>query len=179
METQKAERLPLSGSQKALRFGIAVGVLLLIWVIWGLSRNPFMKPVRTYYKGLSHEDPAQMAEAFPSWLVDAPVSGNEMGIPDMCSASVTMAKLSYGTDFSVRAGQSERKEVAPEVLEQIASGIEARYHVKVNVAKGYWLTLNASYRLGTGDTVQAVEYVRVYKINGRWVMLDIPSETEE
>ncbi len=179
MEAKRIDRPPMSGTQKALRLGICLGVLLVVWLIWGLSRSPYMRPVRTFYKGLSAEDTAKMTDAFPSWLVDVPRGGTEMTVTDMCSASLTIAKLTYGAGVRVRAGEISQTETDAATLEKIAAGIDTQYHVKAKVTRGLRVTLHVTYTDTAGMLTDTTEYVRIYKINGRWVLLDIPSTTED
>jgi len=70
-----------------------------------------------------------------------------------------------------------RTAVTEDYLEQIQEGISTQYGVDVKVTKGYWLSLAVTYSDDESEYV-IQEYARVYKINGRWVVLDVPGVEE-
>ena len=169
-----ADHLPLTGAQKGWRIAAVIAVLLLAFTIWLLLKNPFMKPVNQYYKGLSKRNTAAMSEAFPGWLTSAKKDEDSMGIADMC----VNVSLYYGKESTVKVSLISKQDVERDYLDRIEAGIKTQYQTDVTISEGVWLKLLAAYRKKDGSETEQIQYARVYKINGRWVMLDVPSETE-
>ena len=171
------ENVPLSGPQKAIRLTIILAVLVLIGIICLLLRNPFMKPVKSFYRGLSHGDVISMTQAFPKWLTEAKVSEDTVTTADMCSAVLSAAELDYGKGFKAKVSLSSKTEVGRDYLDKIESGIKAQYHTDVSISKGYWVRLCVLYR-SSGSEQEVTRFARIYKIDGKWYLLDVPSETQ-
>ena len=172
-----ADKLPLSGPQKAFRLMIILAVLVLTGLIFLLMRNPFMKPVKAFYRGLSHSDVSAMTEAFPKWLSDANVPEGTVTTAEMCSAVLSAAELEYGKDVKAKVSLISKSEVSKDYLEKIASGIKTQYHVDVSITKGYWVRLRVLYQFKNTEA-EITRYARVYKINGKWCVLDVPSDSQ-
>lgn len=170
-------KLPLSGPQKAFRFTIIISVLVLAGLIFLFLRNPFMKPVNAFYRGLSHGDVNAMTSAFPAWLSDASVPAGTMTTADMCSTVLSASEFDYGKGVKARAGLISKSEVSKDYLERIASGIRTQYHKDVSITKGYWIRLRVIYQQKNIQAEQIL-YARVYKIDGKWCLLDVPSESQ-
>ena len=168
--------IPRSGTQKAITLAAVIGVLVLIACIVTALRNPFMKPVKQYYKGFSADDADKMGKAFPGWLLDARVTEDTMTVYEMCSAMLSEKLLNYGEGQKIKAALAAKTPVEEDYLHKIADGIQSTYHVPAEVTKGYRCTLHVTYEVQGGKPYTATEYVRVYRINGKWVMLDVPSD---
>jgi len=54
-----------SDAQKALRFLFFLAAVVLGALLYLLLRNPELRPVKKYYKGLDKQDVDLMCEAFP------------------------------------------------------------------------------------------------------------------
>ncbi|MBR6419365.1 MAG: hypothetical protein IKS42_03440 [Oscillospiraceae bacterium] len=174
-EFQPAD-LPLSGKQKSERLIAAIFVLIACVCVYLVLKDPFMKPVRTFYKGMSRQSAAGMCEAFPAWLIQK-TDDTGQSVYETCGAVIAAGQLSYGMQADYKASLRTKTPVEQERLDKIASGIKTAYGMDVKVTKGY--TLSVSVRIkSSGEPVSLTQYIRVYKINGRWVMIDVPSDTE-
>lgn len=173
----QTDKAPLTGPQKAFRLLIILSVLVLTGLIWLLLRNPFMKPVKEFYRGMSHSEINTMTQAFPKWLSAADVSRETMTVSDMCSAALSETGMRFGKNTKVSVSLASKTEVGKEYLERIANGIEVQYHQKVSISKGYWIRLRVTYQFNSIETEEA-RYARVYKIDGKWYLLDIPSDSQ-
>lgn len=166
-----------SGAQKAKELLIGVGVLVGIGLVVLYCRGLYLKPMHSYYKALNKLNPEKMCGSFPNFLVNADVNAETMSIYDMCSMVTASAKTTYGTDFKTDVTVLSYEEKDAEYLQKLESGIRAEYQREVNISAGRWLTLSVTYEYGEFENT-VTEYVRVYKINGKWVMLDVPSGEE-
>ncbi len=165
----------LSGEQLAKRVAIVLAVILIAAGIAILFRNPFLKPVKKYYKGLEQQSVDAMSEAFPAWLVNAEVDDDTITVHGMCDVILTSAVYAYGTDFDVDYELITRTDVSESRLEQLESGIAVRYETEVEVSKGYTLKLLVTYSAGDHEA-EVTEYASVYRINGTWCILDVPGD---
>lgn len=170
------DRLPVSGTVRAIRLGVFLLMISAGVLIWLALRNPFMRPVKRYYKALNKRDTAAMTEAFPEWLAGADTDEGTVTVEDMCAAIVSATKYYFGQDSKATVVLRKQQEVGEEYLTRIADGIFTQYQRKVEITRGCWLTFDVTYK--TADSEQTrTEYARVYRINGSWYLLDIPSDT--
>lgn len=169
---------PLSSTQKIVRFCIFVGAVLLVGIVFALTRHPFMKPVRTFYKGMTAHSAEAMCDAFPAWLVNADVPDDTITVWQMCDTLLTAVGYNYGRESEFTVKFHGKREVEPERIVRIEAGIASTYGVAVDITKGYYVTVHVIVDDGSDEPATVTQYVRLYKINGRWVMLDVPSDTE-
>ena len=174
-EFQPAD-LPLSGRQKSERLIAAICILIACVCVYLALRNRFMKPVRTFYKGMSAQSAADMCEAFPAWLIQN-TEDTGQSVYETCGAVIAAGQLSYGMQADYKASLRTKTPVEQERLDKIASGIKTAYGIEAKITKGYELSVSVRVK-SSGEPADVVQYIRVYKINGRWVMIDVPSDTE-
>ena len=89
----------------------------------------------------------------------------------------TSHTLDYGKGFKAKVSLSAKTEVGRDYLDKIESGIKAQYHTDVSISKGYWVRLCVLYR-SSGSEQEVTRFARIYKIDGKWYLLDVPSETQ-
>ena len=164
-----------SGKRKAMELAIAVVAVIAVVIVVAVCKNLYLKPIRGYYKGLSKDSVDKMCDAFPAWLVNAQLDAESVTVYDMCTMVTSTAKLGYGEHFKAKAKLVTYEEKDDNQLETIENGIFSTYHQKVSVTEGRVLTLSVTYKYGDGKQNVVNEYVTLYKMNGRWVMIDVPS----
>ena len=162
---------------RAIRLGVFLLMITAGVLIWLALRNPFMRPVKRYYKALDRRDPAAMTAVFPEWLVNADTDEDTVTVEDMCAAVVSATNYYFGQDAKASVVLRRQQEVGEDYLKRIADGIFTQYQRKVEITRGLWLTYDVTYQ-GEGTEQTRTEYARVYRINGSWYLLDIPSDTD-
>lgn len=162
-----------TGTQKAIELVVGAVIVLLAIIIISLVRSSYMRPISTYYKGLSAMNEKKMCQAFPSWLRNANVDDDTITIEGMCLTMISSVVTSCGNDYKVSADMVSFADKDEAYLQKLETGIESEYGKNVNISKGRWVKLNVVYEYGEFKQ-EMTEYARVYKINGRWVLLDIP-----
>lgn len=167
----------LTGTQIAVRLVIVVLILVTGVCIFIAVRNRYQKPLKTYYKALAKQDAAAMCDAFPVWLVNADVSEDTMTIHDMCSVMISSVRTNFGSEYDVDAGIVAKTAVEEDYLMQLQEGIFKRYQTRVEVQEGWRVQLSVEYSY-EGNEVTMTEYARIYKINGKWYLLDVPGSGE-
>lgn len=162
-----------TGTQKAIELVCGAAIVMLAVIIIFIVRSSYMRPINTYYRGLSAMKEQKMCNAFPSWLCNANVDDDTISIEGMCRTILSSVVTACGNDYKVSAEMVSYADKEDAYLQTLETGIESQYGKKVNISKGRWVKLNVTYEYG--ETKQEMtEYARVYKINGRWVLLDIP-----
>ena len=121
------DRLPVSGTVRAIRLGVFLLMISAGVLIWLALRNPFMRPVKRYYKALNKRDTAAMTEAFPEWLAGADTDEGTVTVEDMCAAIVSATKYYFGQDSKATVVLRKQQEVGEEYLTRIADGIFTQY----------------------------------------------------
>ena len=170
------KKQPLTGKQLSVRIIIAASLVIIGLLAYFLLSDPYKRPVNKYYKGYSAGKPEVMAEAFPEWLRNAEVSDTTMTVNAMCTAMVTLKKSNYGENAEVQMGIIAESKVDEKRLSQIEQGIKSHYGVNTDVTEGKNLTLSVRYILSSGKEYSNLEYVTVYRIGGKWYMLDVASD---
>lgn len=168
--------IPESGAQKAKRIIIAVAAIAAIVAVVLLVRSLWFQPVRSYYRGMSKRNIAQMEGAFPKWLREADMGQENVTVADMCSVVISNMTVRFGADSKARASLVAYTETDPERLTQIAEGIRSKFQINAEVTKGRDCTVKVQYTASDGEKYEVAEYVTMYRINGHWCILDVPNE---
>ena len=170
------EGMPRSGKEKAKRLMIAVGAVLLVLLAFMLLKDPFMRPAKTFFKGLTAHDTEMMASAFPAWLAQK-TDDDKDAVTQMCETMQSAAEIYYGKNASYKASLNTKTAISQERLDKLAEGIKTAYGVNVKITKGWNAKLVIGVKNGSSEQ-SFVQYVKIYRINGRWVMIDVPSDSE-
>lgn len=163
-----------SGKQQATELLLVTLALLIGVYLFFAVRARYLSPIRDYYRGMSQGDSAKMASAFPAWLRNAEPEEGTVSIEDMCRMTLAAARTTYGTDCTAKAEALSYTEPDEAYLQQLEEGIQVQYGKDVHISAGRWVTLTVTYR-SAHRSWTTTEYARIYKINGAWVLLDIPS----
>lgn len=170
-------KLPLTGTQIAKRIVLAIVILLLAALLYVMLKAPYMKPVKTFYSGIEKKDVVTMCEAFPTWLVTARSTEESATVADMCTVVLNLTRVGYGADVQPKASEKSKKEIEQSYLEKLQNGIKAQYGIDAEITKGYSVKIGVAFE-NHGSIRSVDQYVRIYKIDGKWVLLDVPSDTE-
>ncbi len=167
-----------TGTQRAVRLAIVICVLTVAVIVFLLVRDRYQKPVKVYYKALEAQNADKMCDAFPSWLVDAEVPEDSMSIHTMCASMISTVRANFGDGCKVDMDYAGKSEIEESYLTKLEEGILKQYQVEVEVAKGWQVKLDVVYSyenaIGEENAISMTEYARIYQINGKWCLLDVP-----
>ncbi|MCQ2417259.1 MAG: hypothetical protein MJ071_05560 [Oscillospiraceae bacterium] len=170
--------IPESGAKKARKIGIALAAVAVVVLCIMVSRSLWLHPIKKFYRSMNRHDAAAMTEAFPSWLVDADMSGESMSVEAMCQVVINNLGMIAGNDGTVHALYSGYTPIEAEKLEKIQAGIEQQFQIKTKVSDGRLCAMEVTYRNTDGKEQKQIEYVTMYRINGHWCILDVPNTTK-
>ncbi len=162
-----------TGTQRAVRLVIVLCVLTVAAVVFLVIRDRYQKPIKAYYKALEAQNAGKMCEVFPDWLVDAEVSEDSMTIYTMCSSMISTVRANFGDGCDVDMDYAGKSGIEESYLTKLEEGILRQYQAEVRISEGWNVQLSVVYS-ANGNELTLTENARVYKINGKWYLLDVP-----
>ncbi len=162
-----------TGTQRAVRLVIVLCVLAVAAIVYLMVRDRYQKPIKAYYKALESRDADAMCDSFPEWLVNAEVAEDSMTIHTMCASMISTVRANFGDGCKIDMDYAGKTAVEESYLAKLEEGIFKQYHAEVKVTKGWDVQLSVVYS-ANGNELTMTENARVYNINGKWYLLDIP-----
>lgn len=156
----------------------AVAVIALIIVISIIVGNAYKKPIKKVVEGVNEQDDEILCDALPDFLIkkydkaDKNYGKNvREKIKNKIKSWEENETYDIGDDPEVSYEILDKIEYTEEELESIKSQIKASYDKKVDVTKGYSVALIITIE-GEDGEYSYPEEVSVYKIDGKWSVLD-------
>ncbi|MGN0647435.1 MAG: hypothetical protein ACI4J3_02250 [Oscillospiraceae bacterium] len=170
-----------TGTQRAARLAVVLCVLVVAVIVFLGVRDRYQKPIKLYYKALEAQNADKMCMAFPAWLVDADVSEDSMTIHTMCASMISTVRANFGDGCNVDMDYAGKTAIEESYLAKLEEGICKQYQVEVDISEGWQVKLDVVYSYvnpmngaGGENAISMTEYARVYKIDGKWYLLDVP-----
>lgn len=170
-----------TGTQRAVRLAVVLCVLAVAAIVFLTVRDRYQKPIKVYYKALEAQNADKMCMAFPAWLVDAEVSEDSMTIHTMCASMISTVRANFGDGCDVDMDYAGKTAIEESYLEKLEEGIQKQYQEEVDISEGWQVKLDVVYSYvnpmnatGEENAISMTEYARVYKIDGKWYLLDVP-----
>lgn len=171
----------ITGKQRAARLLVVLCVLVVAVIVFVVIRNRYQKPIKLYYKALEAQNADKMCMAFPTWLVEADVAEDSMTIHTMCATVISTVRANFGDGCGVDMNYAGKTAIEESYLAKLEEGIQKQYQTEVDISEGWQVELDVVYSYvnplntnGEENAISMTEYARVYKINGKWYLLDVP-----
>lgn len=177
-ETVKTETASTSASSKAdtkklaiIGGSIAAVVVVILAIIIGIVSGRYKSPIKKYYKGLNKCDADTYAAAFPDFMeVDKSVT--DSSLKDQKKDD----EKDYGDNVKYSYKILKKTKVDKDDLKNVQEYISKKYDKKVKVSKGFKVKIKNSVK-GKEDYDYATSDRYVYKIDGKWYVLNVTPET--
>lgn len=178
---QSAVAKVTTGSQRAVRLVVVLCVLIVAVIVFLSIRNRYQKPIKLYYKALEAQNADKMCMAFPAWLVDADVTEDSMTVYTMCASVISTVRANFGDGCNVDMNYAGKTAIEDSYLVKLEEGIQKQYQADVDISEGWQIKLDVVYSyvnpmnaMGEENAINMTEYARVYRIDGKWYLLDVP-----
>ena len=151
--------------------GIAAAVVILLVIIFSIFGKGWKKPIDNYFKGMEKGKADTMLKAYPEFM-----DMDETIDDDYMDDSMDVLEDEYGEKIKISYEITKKEKISKGDLEDIAKYIDVKYEEDVKVSKGYELKVKVTIKgKDDEDTKSGKRYV--YKIDGKWYLLDVSPDT--
>ena len=147
---------------------IAAVVVVIIALLASIIGGRYKSPIKKYFKGLNKCDADTYVAAYPDFL--------KMETKDktLTDRKKNLEKT-YGDNVKYKYNILKKTKIEKKDLEKVKDAIKDKYKESVKVTKGFKVKVKQTVK-GKKDYDYATDSVFVYKIDGKWYILDIDPE---
>ena len=149
--------------------GIVAAVVIIIAIIVSIISSGWKKPIKNYVAGMNKCDSDKYLSAFPDFLK---MKTTDSDLKD----SKKNDDKEYGDKVKYSAKILKKEKISKDELKDVEEYIQKKYDTKVSVKKGYKVKIEAKTK-GKDDYDYGTSTRYVYKIDGKWKMLNVSPET--
>lgn len=149
--------------------GIAAAVVIIIAIIASIIGSGWKKPIKNYVAGMNKCDSEKYLSAFPDFLK---MKTTDSDLKD----SKKNDEKTYGDNVKYSAKILKKEKISKDDLNNVQEYINKKYDTNVKVKKGYKVKIEEKTK-GKDDYAYGTSTRYVYKIDGKWKMLNVSPET--
>lgn len=149
--------------------GIVAAVAIIVAIIVSIVSSGWKKPLKNYVQGMNKCDSEKYLAAYPDFLK---MKTTDSDLKDMKKN----AEKEYGDNVKYSYKILKKEKIKKDELKDVEEYISKKYDEKVKVKKGYKVKIEAKTK-GKEDYDYATSTRYVYKIDGKWKMLNVSPET--
>ena len=146
--------------------GIAAAVVVLIAIIASILSGGWKKPINNYFKGMEKGNLKTYTKAFPDFYNDKV----DLDDDDMDKLHDNLED-SYGKNIKIKYEVTKKENIKKDDLKKVQEYIEKVYDEDVKVTAGKEVKVKATIK-GKDDSDTDTQKMYVYKINGKWKLLN-------
>ena len=147
--------------------GIAAAVIILITIIVSLVSGRYKAPIKKYFKGLNKCDADSYVAAYPDFLKKS----DSIKDSTLKDRKKNLEKT-YGDNVKYQYKILKKTKIEKKDLEKVQDYVNDKYKEKVKITKGFKVKTKQTIK-GKDDYDYATDDIYVYKIDGKWYVLDI------
>ena len=149
--------------------GIVAAVAIIVAIIVSLASGGWKKPIKNYVEGMNKCDSDKYLAAYPDFLE---MKTSDSDLKDMKKNS----EKEYGDNVKYSYKILKKEKITKDELKDVEEYIKNKYDKSVKVKKGF--KVKVEYKMkGKDDFDYQTTNVYVYKIDGKWKMLNVSPET--
>ena len=148
----------------------AAFVVAIIILIVSLVSGRYKSPIKKYVKGLNKCDADTYAAAYPDFTKTAE-STKDKTLTDRKKNY----EKTYGDNVKFKVDVLKKTKIEKKDLEKVKDAIKDKYKESVKVTKGFKVKVKQTIK-GKKDYDYTTNDVYVYKIDGKWYLLNIDPE---
>lgn len=174
-ETVKTETASTAKKTDVKKLGIIGGsiaavVVVIIALIVSLVSGRYKSPIKKYFKGLNKCDADKYVAAYPDF------TKKDESIKDktLTERKKNLEKT-YGDNVKYKYKILKKTKIEKKDLDKVKDSIKDKYKESVKVTKGFKVKVKQTVK-GKKDFDYATDEMYVYKIDGKWYILDIDPE---
>lgn len=149
---------------------IAAVVVVIVALIVSLVSGRYKSPIKKYFKGLNKCDADTYAAAYPDFL-EYSKSIKDSYLTDQKKDD----EKTYGDNVKYSYKILKKTKIEKKDLEKVKDAIKDKYKESVKVSKGFKVKVKRTVK-GKKDFDYGTSELFVYKIDGKWYMLNIDPE---
>lgn len=149
--------------------GIVAAIVIIIAIIASIIGSGWKKPIKNYVAGMNKCDSDKYLSAFPDFLK---MKTTDSDLKD----SKKNDEKEYGDNVKYSAKILKKEKISKDELKDVEEYIQKKYDTKVSVKKGFKVKIEAKTK-GKEDYDYGTSTRYVYKIDGKWKMLNVSPET--
>lgn len=148
-------------------------VLIVIILAAALSTPAYEKPVEYFITGISNGSYKTMKKAMPKFVIEELEDNSYFDMEDMIEEAHDEMIDEYGKSVKLTYKVKRKKSIDKDDLEDIEDMIDDYYDKEIKVSKGYELRVEMILK-AKGESEKEKIDINVYKINGKWYLLEMP-----
>ena len=149
---------------------IAAAVIAIIVILSSIIGGRYKSPIKKYFKGLNKCDADTFVAAYPDFL-----KKDETYKDKTLTERKKNLEKTYGDNVKYKYSILKKTKIEKKDLEKVKDEIKDKYKESVKVTKGFKVKVKQTIK-GKKDYDYATDYMYVYKIDGKWYLLDIDPE---
>lgn len=151
----------------------AAAIVIMIIVLVACLTPAYAKPIEYFVTGMEKDSYKTLKKAFPEFVIDE-FEDSYYSIEDVLENLHEEAEDEYGKKFKISYKITRKSKLDDDDLEDIEDAIDDYYDEDVRVSAGYELKVKLKIS-GGGDSDNEKIEVNVYKIDGKWHLMSMPS----
>ena len=152
----------------------AVAVIVVVIIVLAACLTPaYEKPIEHFVTGVEKGSYKTLKKAFPEFVIDE-FEDSYYSIEDVLENLHDEAEDEYGKKFKLSYEITKKSKLDDDDLEDIEDVIDDYYDEDVKVSAGYELKVKLKIS-GGGDSDNEKIKLNVYKIDGKWCLMSMPS----
>lgn len=146
--------------------GIAAAVVVILAIIISIVSGGWKKPIDNYFKGMEKGNLKTYTKAFPDFYNDK----IDLDQDDMDKMHDSLED-EYGEKIKISYKVTKKEDIKKDDLKKVQEYIEKVYDEDVKVSAGKEVKVKATIK-GKDDEDTDTQKMYVYKINGKWKLLN-------
>ncbi len=151
--------------------GIALAVIVVLAIIINILSSGWKKPIDNYFKGMQKGDLKTYEKAYPDFINEK----RDLDDDDMEKMHDNLED-EYGEKIKISYKVTKNEKIKKDDLKKVQDYISKYYDEDVKVSAGKEVKIKATIK-GKDDSDTNTNKMYVYKINGKWKILDVSPST--
>lgn len=170
VETASTEKKTDVKKMAIIGGAIAAVVVVIIAILSSLIGGRYKSPIKKYFKGLNKCDADTYVAAYPDFLKKDDTYKDST----LKDRQKNLEKV-YGDNVKYKYKILKKTKIEKKDLEKVQDYVKDKYKEQVKITKGFKVKTKQTIK-GKEDYDYATDNMFVYKIDGKWYILDIDPE---
>lgn len=160
-----------SGDKKTFAIiGIAAAAVILVVLLLAIALGGgYKKPLKSYFNGIQKTNATTYLKAYPSFMKD---DIEDYYDKDRLEKMMDSMEDEYGDKIKITYKVVDKIKMDKDELEDVKDDLEDDYEdEKIKVTAGYTVCVKITVK-GSDDSETRFTTFDIYKINGKWCMID-------
>lgn len=148
---------------------IASAVIVLLIAIFSIVSNAYKAPIKNYFNGMQKQNSKIYVKAYPDFMKD---KMSDKYDDDYMEKMMKSYEKKYGDKIKISFKVLDKTKIDKDDLKDVKESLDNKYSdEKIKVTDGYEVCVKATIK-GSDDKDVDYTTMKVYKINGKWCMIN-------